>query len=144
MMCLLACKELLTMLKSPKKELPKAEDDAKKRRKKLAKREAELMLKVDLAKKDLRKAEERLTRARAGLETAQSALQNTELELAELRVPASADSGEEVEDENGDRDRGEPPDMEQVVGAPPAEGRVDISDPSGTSEASGEDANSTK
>ena len=114
------------MLKSPKKEAPKAENDAKKLRKKLAKREAELMLKVDQAKKDLRKAEQRLTRARTGLETAQSALQSTELELAELRAPAqSADGGEQ--EENGDRDRGEPPDAEQVIGTPPAEGRVDIS-----------------
>jgi hypothetical protein len=155
-MCLLTFKEVLTMLKTPKKdlskELSKAEGDAKKQRKKLAKREAELMLKVDQAKKDLHKAEQKLTRARAGVETAQSTLQTIELELAELRTPAqetapATDDSEQstppvVQDENSNGDPGEPPDAEQAAGVPPVEGRVDVPELSEPSEPSGENSTS--
>ncbi len=73
--------------KSAKKTNPSSEDASKKQRKQQAKREAKLMLKVEQAKKDVQKAEQKLARAQTNLEDARKQQHNLEEKVARLRAP---------------------------------------------------------
>lgn len=59
--------------------------DQKKERKKLAKREARLMLKIEEGKKEAQKAEQKVARAQQRLEEAQVALHNLEMQLQQVQ-----------------------------------------------------------
>ena len=125
------------MSKLMEKKSSKKEEGEKKERKKLAKREAELMLEAERARKDVHKAEQKLAKAQSALETAQAELQGTETKLATLRTPgqenpsASNSSVQPVEQstppltESANSEQ-EIPSAEQVAGPPPVEGRSDI------------------
>jgi hypothetical protein len=75
------------MSKLMEEKSSKKEEGEKKERKKLARREAELMLEAERARKDVHKAEQKLAKAQSALEAAQAELQGTETKLATLRVP---------------------------------------------------------
>jgi septal ring factor EnvC (AmiA/AmiB activator) len=62
-----------------------AQDEAKRQRKKQAKREAKLMLGLEDAKKDVRKAEQKFTKAQSNLEACQARLHELEEQLAQIR-----------------------------------------------------------
>lgn len=59
--------------------------DQKKERKKLAKREAQLMLKIEEGKKEAQKAEQKVARAQQRLEEAHVALHNLEMQLQQVQ-----------------------------------------------------------
>ncbi|GHO43852.1 hypothetical protein [Ktedonospora formicarum] len=60
-------------------------DEEKKQRKKLAKREARLMLQVEEARKDVKKSEQKAAKAQKRLEEYKQALYNLELQLRQIR-----------------------------------------------------------
>jgi len=62
-----------------------AQDEAKKQRKKQAKREAKLMLELGDARKDVQRAEQKLSKAQSNLEASRSRLREIEEELAQIR-----------------------------------------------------------
>jgi septal ring factor EnvC (AmiA/AmiB activator) len=62
-----------------------AQDEAKRQRKKQAKREAKLMLELEDAKKDVRKAEQKFARAQSNLEASRVRLHELEEQLAQIR-----------------------------------------------------------
>jgi hypothetical protein len=133
------------MAKSEREKQRQAEEEEKKQRKKIAKQEAILMHKLEGLRKDVKKAEQKVSKAQAGLESAQVLAQRIEGQLAELRgtgkkeegaagtqeVPQAVQTEVEGADqaapgEDSERDRGDAPSEEQIEGQPPAEGRVDI------------------
>lgn len=59
--------------------------DQKKERKKLAKREAQLMLKIEESKKETQKAEQKVSKAQQRLEEAQVTLHNLEMQLQQVQ-----------------------------------------------------------
>jgi DNA repair exonuclease SbcCD ATPase subunit len=63
-------------------------EEALKRRKKQARQEAKLMLEIEAANKDLKKAQKRQSKAQARLEERSTSLQTLEAKLAELRAPS--------------------------------------------------------
>lgn len=60
-------------------------DEQKKQRKKLAKREARLMLQVEEARKDIKKSEQKAAKAQKRLDEYQQVLCNLELQLRQMR-----------------------------------------------------------
>ena len=64
------------------------QDETKKQRKKQAKQEAKAMLKVELAKKDVGKAQKKLTRAQSNLDESLTHLHKLEERLQQIRTPA--------------------------------------------------------
>jgi hypothetical protein len=60
--------------------------DSKKQRKKQAKREAKLMLKLDQARQDVQKAEQKVAKAQANLEVAHNQVHDLEERLAQLHT----------------------------------------------------------
>ena len=62
-------------------------EEALKRRKKQARQEAKLMLEIEAAKRDLKKAQKRQSKAQARLEERSTYVQTLEARLAELRAP---------------------------------------------------------
>ena len=67
-------------------------DDEQKSRKKQAKKEAKLMAQVDQAKKDVRKAEQKATKAQTTLQEQQTHLQKLEEELTQFRYAGQGSS----------------------------------------------------
>jgi hypothetical protein len=67
------------------------QDDEQKLRKKRAKREAKLMAQVDQAKKDVRRAEQKATKAQTTLQEQQTRLQKLEQELTQFRQAGQVD-----------------------------------------------------
>ncbi|MBA2679015.1 MAG: hypothetical protein H0U76_11550 [Ktedonobacteraceae bacterium] len=127
-------------------------DDEQKNRKKQAKKEAKLMAQVDQARKDVRKAEQKATKAQTILQEQQAHLYNLEQDLTRLRqagqessVPAQ-DEVEQIElieielVDNTTQDIEEP----QTASSLPTEGTNDI-DTSATagSDIASEDTTST-
>ncbi|MBO0778702.1 MAG: hypothetical protein J2P37_07725 [Ktedonobacteraceae bacterium] len=114
------------MAKAQEAVLP---DDSKKSRKKQAKREAKLMLKADIARRDIRRAEQKVEKARSNLEALRGQLHDLEMQLSQLR-------GEHNGEVTGYTEMGveeeivAPGDIsdvsEDVSTVPPVEGRVDI------------------
>ena len=62
-------------------------DQIRQQRKKQAKQEAKLMLKIEQAKKGLKKAEKKLTRAQSSLDENQTHLHKLEEKLQQIRTP---------------------------------------------------------
>ncbi len=62
--------------------------EALKRQKKQARREAKLMLEIEEANKDLKKARKKQSKAQAQLEVRSTSLHTLEAKLAELRAPS--------------------------------------------------------
>ncbi len=79
------------------------QDETKRQRKKQAKQEAKIMLKVEQAKKGLKKAQKKLTRAQANLDKSQAQLQKLEEQLQQIHASeepqAQASQTQEVIDE---------------------------------------------
>ncbi len=75
-----------------KKNSTAKENSEKKQRKEQAKQEAKLMLKLEQAKGDVEKAEQKLTKAHKSLEEAQTQQHTLEDKLSTLRTPAQATS----------------------------------------------------
>lgn len=67
--------------------------DQKKERKKLAKREAQLMLKIEESKKEAQKAEQKVSKTQQRLEEAQVALHNLEMQLQQVQDALGAIPG---------------------------------------------------
>ena len=65
------------------------------KRKKLAKREAKAMLKIEQAKKDVQKAEQKATKAQAKLEERRTRLHNLEQALDQTRAPQQPEPSQE-------------------------------------------------
>jgi predicted nuclease with TOPRIM domain len=63
-------------------------EEALKRRKKQARREAKLMLEIEEANKDLKKAQKKQSRAQASLEARSAYVHTLETRLEELRAPS--------------------------------------------------------
>ena len=76
---------------------PSQKDAARQQRKKQARREAKIMLKIERAKKDLQKAQKKLTQSRSNLETHQTHLSDLEAKLKQLRTPQDAQTGEQLQ-----------------------------------------------
>ncbi len=66
-------------------ETATAQDEAKKQRKKQAKREARQMLKIEEARKDVQRAEQKFSKAQSNLEASQGRLRELEEGLAQVR-----------------------------------------------------------
>jgi chromosome segregation ATPase len=66
--------------------MPSSSTGGKKQRKKLAKQEARLMLKVEQARKDVQKAQGKVAKAQSQLDDSQKRLQDIEGKLAALRT----------------------------------------------------------
>ena len=82
------------------------QNETTKQRKKQAKREAKIMLKVEQAKKDMQRAEKKVTKAQANLESSHAYLRSLEEKLVNVRTSQQALS----------------PDVEQsLVPTPPVE-----------------------
>jgi hypothetical protein len=114
------------MAKAQEAVLP---DDSKKSRKKQAKREAKLMLKADVARRDIRRAEQKVEKARSNLEALREQLHDLEMQLSQLRGEYNGEvtgyAGVSVEEEIVAP--GDISDVsEDVSTVPPVEGRVDI------------------
>ena len=71
---------------------PSQKDAARQQRKKQARREAKIMLKIERAKKDLQKAQKKLTQSRSNLETHQTHLSDLEAYQEPLLMPAASTS----------------------------------------------------
>ena len=69
-----------------------ASDETKKQRKKLAKREAKMMLKVEQARKDVQKAERKVAQTQAELEATKTHLSKLEAHVQELSTPSTSSS----------------------------------------------------
>src|SRR5581483_1453624 len=67
-----------------------ASDNTKKLRKKQAKREAKMMLKVEQARKDVQKAEQKAAKAQTDLESTKTHLSKLEAQGQELSAPATS------------------------------------------------------
>ncbi len=67
--------------------------ETKKQRKKQAKREAKMMLKLEQARADAEKAEQKLAKAQERLEAARTHLHDIEARTEELRAPQTAQAG---------------------------------------------------
>ena len=77
------------ILATTSKDKPSASaEEALKRQKKQARREAKLMLAIEAAKKDLKKAQKKQSKAQARLEKRSTALHTLEARLEELRAPS--------------------------------------------------------
>jgi chromosome segregation ATPase len=75
------------ILATTSKDKPSASaEEALKRQKKQARREAKLMLAIEAAKKDLKKAQKKQSKAQARLEERSTSLQTLEGHLEELRA----------------------------------------------------------
>ncbi|GCF09867.1 hypothetical protein [Dictyobacter arantiisoli] len=130
-----------------------SQDDALTSRKKLAKKEAKLLLKVEQVKKDVQKAEQKIQRAQENLKNHTGRLQDLEDSLTQLRQPAHKKSGQKASHKDitqkkvqtsSDTYTGQEPDpgesyedseaIEELrhVSLEPAEGRVDIGENAST------------
>jgi hypothetical protein len=70
-----------------------SQDEAKQQRKKLAKREAKLMLQIGRVQKDMHKAEQKIAKAQANLEATRTNLQDFEDKLVHVRTLLEASNG---------------------------------------------------
>jgi len=75
------------MAKSARDKPSTSAEEELKRRKKQARQEAKLMLEIEAAKRDLKKAQKRQSKAQARLEERSTYVQTLEARLAELRAP---------------------------------------------------------
>ena len=71
----------------PQDKTSSSQEDSLKKRKKLAKKEARLLLKVEQAKRDIQKAEQRIQEAQNNLKIQNDQLQELENNLSELQTP---------------------------------------------------------
>lgn len=72
--------------KQTQEETTTSRDESKKQRKKQAKQEAKLMLKLEQAKKDAEKAQQKLAKAQHALESSQAQVHDLEQKLEQLRA----------------------------------------------------------
>ena len=95
----------------------------KKQRKKQARREAKLLLKLGQARDDMQKAEQKVAKAQARLEASRTHLHDLEAKVQEVHAPQG-----EAQPEMSNANNGQPENAttNQVTSLPPAEGRTDI------------------
>jgi len=107
------------MAKTRTQENVDIQDETKKQRKKQAKEEARLMLKLEQAKRGVQKAEQKAAKVRSKLEVNEKFVQEVEQKLAQLREtqPETVETNgtqQEPEVDSGDRDEETvAPDVEQ-------------------------------
>jgi hypothetical protein len=137
------------------------QNGTKQQRKKLAKREAKLMLQIGQVNKDCHRIEQKIARAQAKLEATRTNLQDLEGELANVRTllgePAQASTettqpqaeGAEAEfaavapDQNGADAGADVENMVEIMhleAAPPVEGRADVGEATEAAEGADADA----
>ena len=112
--------------------------ETKKQRKKQARREAKLLLKLGQARDDVQKAEQKVAKAQARLEASRTHLRDLEAKVQEVHTPQG-----EAQPEMSNANNGQPENAttnqtsapltaksstptNQVTSLPPAEGRADI------------------
>ncbi len=122
-----------------KQAIATTQDEAKKQRKKQAKREAKLMLRLEDAKKDVQRAQQKFAKAQSNLEACRGRLHELEEELGKIRErPAQQPESPVAEQpheqsESSTPDKGDSYEDREVVeqlhqSSPlPVEGRTDIS-----------------
>lgn len=111
-----------------------AQDEAKKARKQQAKQDAKLMLKVEDAKKDVQKAQQKVIKAQEKLNATQAHLHKLEEKADSQKVVALLPEGHTQDEQsnasnqsmNGTASTASTP-VDQTTSQPPAEGRNDLS-----------------
>ncbi len=110
----------------------------KKQRKKQARREAKLLLKLGQARDDMQKAEQKVAKAQARLEASRTHLRDLETKVQEVHAPqgeapAEMSNANNGQPENATTNQTSAPftaesstPTNQVTSLPPAEGRTDI------------------
>ena len=92
-----------------------AAEEALKRQKKQARREAKLMLDIEEAKKDLKKAQKKQSKAQARLEERSTSLHTLEARLAELRAPGMQSAIDATSQSVTDEQQQEQSEMERGI-----------------------------
>ncbi len=143
------------MVKVLTKGAAPSQNDTKKNRKKQAKREAKMMLLLELARADVKRAEQKLAKAQSRLEEQREQVRKLETQLAQMRSQQSTDMSAPSQGLNHQQERvGAEADVQwhetttsdnentyahetpraQEVPLPPAEGRSDVGEGPAASE----------
>ena len=93
-------------------------EQALKRQKKQARREAKLMLEIEAAKKDLKQAQKQQSKAQARLEARSTTLHTLEARLEELRTPVQEEPALEAPPQSAELEyQQEPSELESSIGS---------------------------